>query len=51
MNVFAGILKNPCFFLRVFGKTTLVSELQPTLNAYAEKGAPGVYSSRNQSSQ
>jgi 2,3-bisphosphoglycerate-independent phosphoglycerate mutase len=51
MNVFAGKWKNLCFFLRVFGETHLVSATQPTLKAYAEKGATGIYSSRNQSPQ
>lgn len=32
-------------FFAGFEKTPLVSELQPTLNAYAEKGATRIYSS------
>jgi hypothetical protein len=42
---FCGKFKKSMLFFAGFGKTNLVSEAQPTLNAYAEKGAAGVYSS------
>jgi hypothetical protein len=32
VNVFAGIFKNHCFFLRVLGKTTLDSTIQLTIS-------------------
>jgi len=41
---FCGKFKKSLLFFAGFEKTNLVSEAQPTLIAYAEKGAAGVHS-------